>query len=316
MTETPTSALLLGALVADAASLGLHWLYDPERIAQIVAKRDGSAAFAPVDPAFFDGAKGYFAHGARQAGMLTQYGEALYLAMRCMIDNGGTFDASAQRNAFAAHFGAGGAYTGYIDRPTRGALERIAGEVLPSGIDDDQNPALARLPAIVATSHGSPELLKTAKEAMQITNVNEVAEAYNAVFAELLRRVVTGTPVKDALDAAADTASGDVRDALKDALTTSETDSTVYAGEVGRACHLPTSGPVMFHVLRHSTSYTDAVERNILAAGDSAGRSLMIGAAMGAAHGIATPKGIPLDWVLELSEGAAIWKACRDLGAA
>lgn len=49
--------MLLGALVADAASLGLHWLYDPDRIAQIATKR-GSAAFAPVDAAFFEGAKG------------------------------------------------------------------------------------------------------------------------------------------------------------------------------------------------------------------------------------------------------------------
>lgn len=98
------------------------------------------------------------------------------------------------------------------------------------------------------------------------------------------------------------------------ALTTSEAESTVYAGLVGRACHLPTSGPMMFHVLRHSTSYADAVERNILAGGDSAGRSLMIGAAMGAAHGIATPKGIPLNWVLALRDGAAIWEACRALG--
>ena len=28
-------AALQGALVADAAALGLHWLYDPERLAQV-----------------------------------------------------------------------------------------------------------------------------------------------------------------------------------------------------------------------------------------------------------------------------------------
>lgn len=42
MTKTPTSALLLGALVADAASLGLRWLYDPNGIAKIAAERNGS----------------------------------------------------------------------------------------------------------------------------------------------------------------------------------------------------------------------------------------------------------------------------------
>lgn len=94
MTQTPTSAMLLGALVANAASLGLHWLYDPDRIAQIATKR-GTAAFAPVDAAFFEGAKGYFAHAGRHAGMLTQYGEALLVGMRSMIDSKGPFDAAA-----------------------------------------------------------------------------------------------------------------------------------------------------------------------------------------------------------------------------
>ena len=315
MTQTPTSAMLLGALVSDAASLGLHWLYDPERIAKIAETR-GTAAFAPVDAAFFNGVKGYFAHDGRHAGMLTQYGEAMLVGMQAMIDNQGAFDAAAQRSAFAAHFGPGGAYSGYIDRPTRGALERIAAEQDPSGIDDGQNPALTRLPAIIAAYHGAPNLGAQAKAAMEITNVNVVATAYNAVFADLLCRVLNGAPVADALGAAAENATGDVQAALKDALTTSEADSTLYAGQVGRACHLTTSGPVMFHVLRHSSSYTEAVERNIRAGGDSAGRSLMIGAAMGAAHGIATPDGIPLDWVLKLTDGTAIWGACRALGEA
>lgn len=313
MSGTPKSAMLMGALVADAASLGLHWLYDPDRIASIAAQR-GTATFAPVDAAFFDGVPGYFAHADRHAGMLTQYGEALYVAMRCMIASDGAFDDSAQRAAFAAYFGPGGAYTGYIDRPTRGALDKIALDQVPSGIDDDQNPALTRLPAIVAVYHDAPDLTARADAAMQITNVNAVAAAYNAVFADLLCRVLNGAPIAEALVAAADVATGDVQAALRDALTTPETDSTAYAGRVGRACHLPTAGPVMFHVLRHASSYANAVERNILAGGDSAGRSLMIGAAMAADHGIATSKGIPLDWVLHLTDGAAIWQACRALG--
>ncbi len=314
-TPTPRSTMLLGALVADAASLGLHWLYDPDRIADIAARR-GGAAFTPVDAAHFDGAKGYFAHGARQTGMLTQYGEALWLAIRTMIAEGGAFDVPAQQAAFATHFGPGGAYHGYIDRPTRGALERIAAQLSPSGIDDDQNPAVTRLPAIVAGYHGTPELADRSQAAMQITNVNDVATAYNAVFCDLLCRVLDGAPVAEALAMAARAAEGDVREALLHALASDETDVTVFAGEVGRACHLPTAGPVMFHVLQHSATYSDAVEHNILAGGDSAGRAILIGAVMGAAHGIATPAGIPLAWVLQLTDGAPLWDGCARLGSA
>jgi hypothetical protein len=37
--KNANSAAILGALVADSAALGLHWLYDPARIAEIEAAR-------------------------------------------------------------------------------------------------------------------------------------------------------------------------------------------------------------------------------------------------------------------------------------
>jgi ADP-ribosylglycohydrolase len=71
----------------------------------------------------------------------------------------------------------------------------------------------------------------------------------------------------------------------------------------------------MFHILAHSASYQDAIERNILAGGDSAGRSIMIGAIMARVHGVATDTGVPLSWVLELDGGAKVWRDCEILGA-
>jgi ADP-ribosylglycohydrolase len=102
------------------------------------------------------------------------------------------------------------------------------------------------------------------------------------------------------------------------ALATQETDSTTFAGInglMGRACSLPAAGPVMFHILKNSPTYQTAIENNILAGGDSAGRSIMIGAIMARVHGIATPTGIPLSWVLQLEDGAEIWNECETLGA-
>ena len=58
--------MLLGALVADAASLGTHWIYEPSRIAEIAARHGGSAAFAPIEAANYEGVPSYVAHGARR----------------------------------------------------------------------------------------------------------------------------------------------------------------------------------------------------------------------------------------------------------
>lgn len=313
MSQTQTTEMLLGALVADAACLGLHWIYEPERIARIAQQRGGASAFAPVDAANYENVKGYFAHDGRHAGMLTQYGEVLRLAIQSMNANGGDFDVAAYQTAFASHFGAGGTYQGYIDRPTRAALDNIAREQSPSGIDDDQNPAIARLPAIVARYAGDAALPGKIVEAMHVTNVNAVAEAYCRVFADLLMRVMHDEPLAEALDAAVSSADTLIRAELDKALTTEDASSTDFAGEVGRACHLPTAGPVVFHILRHSSSYRDAVERNILAGGDSAGRSILLGAIMARVHGVATPSGIPLDWILQMQDGRSILAECQKL---
>ncbi len=316
MIQSQTSAMLLGALVADAASLGVHWIYDPERITEIAARQGGLSSFTPVDAANFENAKGYFAHGLRRNGMLTQYGEVLRLTIQSMNANDGYFDVAAFQNVFAAHFGPGGTYMGYIDRPTRAALDNIAAEQSPSGIDDDQNPAVARVPAIFARYHGKENLSEMMITAMEVTNVNDVAAAYNIAFADVLSRVAQNVPLSEALRATADAADDIIKPELLGALSTSDSNTTDYAGLMGRACHLPTAGPIMFHILKHSEGYCDAIERNNLAGGDSAGRSILIGAVMGCVHGVATSTGIPLSWVLHLEDAAEIWNECEALARA
>ncbi|QUJ76092.1 ADP-ribosylglycohydrolase family protein [Sulfitobacter albidus] len=308
---TRSADMLFGALIADAAALGLHWLYDPARIAEI-ADRRGGAAFCPVDETQYHDAKGIFVHHARSDGMLSQYGEVLALALRSIATEG-AFDATAYRTAFAAHFGAGGSYQGYIDRPTRGALDNIAAERDETGIDDDQLPATATLPAIVARYHGTPDLHAQRRAAMEVTNINPVADAYSAAFVDLLTRLLDGTALADALTATAQAADPAIRDALSDALNTDEDDTVAYAEEVGRACHLPMGGPVIFHILARSPDPRDAVERNIRTGGDSCGRAIPLGAALGAAYGITA---FPLDWALRLSDGHALWQSCQKVASA
>ncbi|MEP0962749.1 MAG: ADP-ribosylglycohydrolase family protein [Roseobacter sp.] len=314
---TQNADLLLGALIADAACLGLHWIYSVDRIAEVTARQNGQCAFTPVEARNFEGVK-TFAHKDRHNGMFTQIGEVLYLAIKSMNANDGVFDVKAYQTAFAAFFGAGGGFRGFMDRPTLGALENIAAERTPSGIDDKQTPALARLPAILVAYHGQDTLRDMIKAAMEVTNVNAEAVLFSDVWADVLGRVMNDEPLQTALASAAENADASIRDTLLDALKTPEDSSVVFAGInglMGRACHLSAASPVMFHILARSETYQEAIERNILAGGDSAGRAIMIGAIMGRLHGVATPKGVPLAWVLELNNGAEIWRECTKLAA-
>lgn len=148
-------------------------------------------------------------------------------------------------------------------------------------------------------------------QSMQVTNINDVAASYSDAFADVLVRVMRDEPLGAALEAAAEAADDLISADLKLALSTKDTNATDFAGLMGRACHLPTAGPIMFYILKHSGSYRDAVEQNILAGGDSAGRSILIGAIMARVHGIATKTGIPLSWVLQLDDGHNIWTECK-----
>jgi ADP-ribosylglycohydrolase len=73
--------------------------------------------------------------------------------------------------------------------------------------------------------------------------------------------------------------------------------------------------PLTFHILANASTFADAVEANIRAGGDSAGRAIMIGAVMGAAHGIGGDAGIPADYLVKMHNAASLWQYCQQLVA-
>ncbi len=283
----PDASALLGALVADAAALGLHWIYDTDRIAEV----GGAApAFTPLNAGNYEDVPAYFAHGARENGDQSQYGEVLALAMQSVADQG-AFDTTAYQTSYSAHFGAGGSYHGYIDRPTRGTLDNLAADMRdPSGVDDDQLPALAALPAIVANARQSGDFHHQIEAALSVTHVNAQATHYAMIFADLLADVCAGTPLAAALQNAATR-----EPLLQQALDSPERDSVAYGEITGRACHLHQGMPLAFHILARAHSYQDAITTNIKAGGDSCGRAIVIGSLAGAFVG---SENIPLDWIL------------------
>ncbi|MGH1575711.1 ADP-ribosylglycohydrolase family protein [Planktotalea sp.] len=300
--QNPNVSALVGALVADAATLGLHWIYDPLRIAEACAS---APAFTPIDAKHYHGVPSYFAHGARKDGDLSQYGEVLALAMRSIGDEG-RFDQTVFQDAYLAHFGPGGSYVGYIDRPTRGTLDNLAADKRnPSGVEDDQLPALATLPAVVARYRKDAAFQTQVHSAIRVTNVDKTAEHYGRIFANMLDDVLSGTALRDAL----------ARTALEDpllqaSLDTPETNSVTYGETTGRACHLHQGMPLAFHILKHATSYASAIETNILAGGDSCGRAIIIGSLAGSAFGL---NAIPLEWTLATNNAAAFLTAAEKI---
>ena len=87
---------LAGALVADAAAMGLHWMYDQEQIKTISGS--GDVLFRQPDAANFKDKRGYFAHAARRVGELSHYGESARIVGQLAVD--GQYDRGLHRQRF------------------------------------------------------------------------------------------------------------------------------------------------------------------------------------------------------------------------
>jgi hypothetical protein len=196
---------------------------------------------------------------------------------------------------FAAAFGPGGSWHGYIDKATKGTLANIIAENTPTGASDDQIPALSGLPPLLATGASAAIC---ADAVAQVSN-HETSAAYAPAAAEALRAVMAGDSIADALAAGVDAAGAVARDPLAAALA-SDAAPVDYGGEVGRACPLPQTLPVAFRIAFAAKGYTDAVDINARVGGDNCGRAIFLGALFGAVD----PG--PALWAARLREGPAL----------
>ncbi|MFK8084176.1 MAG: ADP-ribosylglycohydrolase family protein [Granulosicoccus sp.] len=273
---------LSGALVADAAALGLHWMYDQEQIAAI--ESTGSVLFRQPDINAYADRKAFFAHAGRHAGQLSHYGESARLLSQ--VCSGGSYDKGVHRQAFFASFGPCGTFKGYADRPTKALIGRmlIDGEDLrePSGMDDDQMPGLCPVAGVFA--HGLSRE-DTASAVSVISTHNDVLES-----AELLHRcldyVAEGLPLAQALSKTANAGSSALNTLLQEALALDGYQPLKAAMQFGMPCHVSQGMPVVWHILNHVDSFESAVHDNISCGGDSCGRAMLLGPLAGLAFGV------------------------------
>jgi ADP-ribosylglycohydrolase len=367
--------LVLGALVADAAAMGLHWIYDQDHIAKLAPD---SPEFRAPDAAHYDGVPAYFAHRARGIGDLSQYGEQALVMLRALLASGNTYDAQSYAAAFASHFGYGGGYVGYIDGATRNTLDnfrradeaamlavqdlpfsggksvthalvtkalglrakhtgpalrlafeqairetqkdaavvahglaildRIADIDLPTGAHDMQLPAIAKLPPLVALLATAPdaEFNAAIASAVQTTSDHPSAAAFGQVAGRMMQTAVTSGNARAVADAGLAHGTDETTPLISDAIARKGEDNRAVTRHFGMACDLAYGVPSALHNILTAPTYTDAIRANIYAGGDTCGRAILVGAVMGALHGVGGDAGIPDAWVAKLTHRAEV----------
>jgi len=274
---------LHGALVADAATMGMHWMYDQQHIKKI--EDTGDILFRQPDANTYEGVKSYFAHAAKRVGEYSQYGESVQVVTNVIRQNG-KYDVRKHQALFFNTFGPCGSYHGFADRPTKALVARtiIDGEDLPeaSGSDDDQMPALVSVPALFACDASDEELVS----AVSVTNIHKLATSGARVVTDCLRRIEGGENIPDALRNSANSAEPELAKLIIESLDSPDYKPLDIAQHFGLACHMGQGLPVAWHLLLHAKDYESVVRDNIRCGGDSCGRSMAVGSIAGLIFGV------------------------------
>ena len=315
-------AAILGALLADAATMPLHWHYDVGQIKRkVTGQADGPLQAAlglvfpdssPLDlqslaPEFHTPSTNMFY--TYPVGQLSPYGAEAACLVRSVAAHGALVP-ERFAEASAADFKA---YSGRLNSLSKKFLEQWdAGARWPTcGVaGDTQAHSLVRVPAIVARYAGKSECRDMVADAVRVHQTSQAPVDYAQALAALLERIILGVTVQDALKWGAFNKEEDnvlyneQRKEVADALTDMANDPRAIVRKYGLSCGLPGPfiGPLAI-VFGARGDFVTSVRANIFAGGDNCSRAAVVGALCGAGGGMA---GLPTEWRAKMADWAEL----------
>ncbi len=286
--EDKARAMVLASFVADALSLGVHWIYNTN----VIDKKWGrvEAYIKPERPTF---------HPTKDIGEFTHYGDQTLVLLRSVAEQSG-FDKLQFAESWKKFFDT---YDGYFDGATKTTLENMKGadNATEAGSESDDFAGAARIAPLVfcyrsdlsqlvdsaraqtTVSHNHPEVIDSAeffaRVAVNVLNGGRPTDAIQHTLAEQFNR----DPYQKWVEAGIKSADKETRQAMLD---------------LGQMCEIQAAFPCVIHLI---TKYEDnlkaALIENIMAGGDSAGRGLTVGMVLGAHLG---SDGMPPNWLSDL----------------
>jgi len=275
--DSRRAGLLYGSFVAEALSLGVHWIYDPSLI---VARHGRVIDFhAP-------GADSYHPH--KKAGDQGHVGDQA-LRLLAFQQREQAWSAEAFLNDWRAMWPS---YTDYVDKATKGTLANLAAGATTanSGAPSDELAGPARIAPLVAmfADRSEGDLVAASIEQTVLTHRSPEAIEAAEFVARASHRLLHGAALAETVRALAPAWA---LSAAEKALPLSATEAI---GQLGRACSLPQALPaVIYLALKHGDNLETAFIENAMAGGDNCARALALGLLLGSAQGV---EAIPARW--------------------
>lgn len=296
----------LGAVVGDAASLHLEWIYDQAKVLDIVGGKDKDPAFWP------DSHVPFF---TLPNGKVSCYNDEAIQALSVMAKNDGKYDTGKLIDHFLIHFGDPEspyqiAKAKRVDKkyPIEGPwiqgtlismMDRYKAGINPPGPEDaeDHDGLCTALPLMIQQS---PDLnMEELKSCFQVVSTKPDAITHYEVEAFLLNEYLKGTenPIEATKDHFKENEMilNEINAVLEGKKAGQSAEELVK--KFGLACPLPGSFQSSLVTLVGAQSYADGIKEAIFCGGDSCSRSNLIGACLGAKFGISA---IPQEWLAKV----------------
>ncbi len=274
---------IYGAFVADALSLGAHWVYDVNEIKEQF----------PEYETYHDPITEY--HAGKSAGDITHYGDqTTWLLESIALEKG--FSLSSFSSRWAEYMSS---YQGYVDSASKTTLEQLnAGKSpLEAGSSSQELSVVGRIaPLALLYSDKQKELEDAAVLQTQMTHNSKSAIDVTRFFAQLLYLVFQGYSPKNSLLAMLNAADDPVvEDWIKVAFASVEHDTVEAIASFGQSCNVKGGCPGALHlILKYENDYEEAMKQNVYAGGDSAARGMVAGMILGAYNKL---ENIPQNWI-------------------
>jgi ADP-ribosylglycohydrolase len=276
------SGLLFGSYSADALSLGVHWIYDTNELAQKHGRLNEYKA---------PGADSYHPH--KQPGDQGHVGDQSLCLLKFLVREKKWCPSGFMDD----WLGMWPDYNDYIDGATKSTLANVQNrqDKTQGGSDSVEIAGPARVAPLVShlASSTEEEVVRASVEQTILTHRSPEAEESAAFLAKAGYRLIHGANLLDTLDETAPVW------ALKKANSVLSENTVDAIGKLGPACSISSALPsVLYLALKYGDDIETAFIENAMAGGDNCARGLTLGMLMGAANGLSS---IPERWVNELN---------------
>ena len=281
------AGLLFGSFCADALSLGVHWIYDANELAQKYGRVTGYQAPGPDS---------YHPH--KQAGDQGHVGDQA-LCLLTFLKREKRWDTVAFMDEW---LGMWPTYNDYIDGATKTTLGNIQNQTdkTQGGSNSVEIAGPARIAPLVSFLAQGPEneVVQAAIEQTKLTHRSPEAEETASFLAKASYRLIHGARLEDTVRETAP------EWALKSANSVLPQNAVDAMAKLGPACSISSALPsVIYLALKHGENTEIALIENAMAGGDNCARGLALGMLLGAANGYTS---IPEQWRNDLNGANAL----------